>query len=220
MNGQTLTDDALRVLSANLSYDNVDDWLGVNLFEAEVAFGLPFFGSSEFGDPGLTRPEADGDFVRFTATATRVQRLMPGLALVGSITGQVANEPLLASEEFGFGGSQFGRGFDPSEITGDNGFATRLELQYSNRVDEPMLDDYQVYLFFDQGFTFNLDSDDANDDDENRASVGGGIRLNVIDEISVNFEVAGQVAGTSSSNDANSVGDREVRFLFGVTGRI
>ncbi len=59
---------------------------------------------------------------------------------------------LLSPEQFGVGGSEFGRGYDPSEITGDKGFAVKTELQY-NRIHT--FKDYavptQYYAFWDFG---------------------------------------------------------------------
>jgi hemolysin activation/secretion protein len=42
---------------------------------------------------------------------------------------------LLASEQFAVGGALFGRGYDPAELTGDQGFAMKNELQYDFRPD-------------------------------------------------------------------------------------
>lgn len=210
------SDDEIRSISAFASYDFVDDWLGVNLIEVSATFGLPIFGASSQGEADLSRPEASGQFAKFNATLTRLQRILPGLALLASATGQVSTRALLSSEEFGFGGFDFGRGFDPSEITGEHGIATKLELQYGEPLDNEILTSYQVYTFFDSGFVWN---DDAVTDaaDDNRASAGVGVRANVTDYVSLNLEVAGQVLGGSASTDAPD--DRDVRVLFGVVAR-
>ncbi len=215
-NDNVLSDDEIRSLRAFAAYDFVDDWLGVNLIEASVTFGLPLFGSSDQGEADLSRPEASGEFAKFNATLTRLQRIIPGLAVLASATGQLSTRALLASEEFGFGGVNFGRGFDPSEITGEHGVATKLELQYGEALENDILNSYQVYTFFDAGFVWN---DDAPTDaaEDNRASAGIGVRANVVDAVSLNLELAGQVLGGSASNDDPS--DRDVRVLFGFVAR-
>jgi hemolysin activation/secretion protein len=50
-----------------------------------------------------------------------------------AVTGQTFGNRLLTPEQFGVGGSQFGRGYDPSEITGDSGVAGKVELQYNRQ---------------------------------------------------------------------------------------
>ena len=56
---------------------------------------------------------------------------MDNLALYVSVRGQYSAVPLLSSEEFSFGGNVSGRGYDPSEISGDQGVAATIELRYS-----------------------------------------------------------------------------------------
>ena len=40
--------------------------------------------------------------------------------------GQLTNDRLVSSEKFSIGGSQFGRGYDFSEITGETGVASSI----------------------------------------------------------------------------------------------
>ena len=53
--------------------------------------------------------------------------------------GSTRRDELLSTEEFKLGGLTFGRGYDPSELTGDSGLGTALELQFQpgDRVDVP-----------------------------------------------------------------------------------
>ena len=216
--GRTLSDDNVRTIGASASYDFVDDLLGVNLIEGEIVGGLPIFGASSFGDEDLTRPEAEPQAVRFTGSVTRVQRILPGFAVLGSVSGQIATGPLLASEEFGFGGAEFGRGYDPSEITGDHGLATKIELQYGGDINEFIVDSYQLYAFYDHGWVW--DEDVLTGAGDVLSSAGAGVRANLLDNVSINFEVAGQIGGPSASNGrGDEAQDRDVRVLFGVVGR-
>ncbi len=216
--GRNLSDDNIRSIGASATYDFVDDLLGVNLIEGEVVAGLPIFGASSFGDEDLTRPEGEPQGVRFTGTLTRVQRILPGFAVLGSVSGQIASGPLLASEEFGFGGAEFGRGYDPSEITGDHGIATKIELQYGGDLNEWIVDSYQFYVFYDHGWVW--DDDVLTGAGDVLSSAGAGLRANLLEDLSINFEVAGQVGGPSASNGrGDEANDNDVRVLFGVVGR-
>lgn len=218
-----IVEDSLRVIRAFGSWDFVDTGLGeglqgVNLLSGEISQGLDIFGATDENDSLRSRQEADAAFTKFVGTVSRLQGLfVPGLNLFASATGQVSSDPLLSSEEFGVGGAQFGRGFDPSEITGDHGYATTLELQYGNAVqDSDFLQSYQVYAFWDYGEVFNDDAPGSDDDQVALMSAGGGVRINFIPELSGNFEIAQQLHHVS---DSNNEGTLDTRFLFGVTGR-
>ncbi len=221
----SIIDDDEDILRLHGSFDFVDStlddvfgsgWGSVNLIQLELSQGLGIFGASEHGDVPLSRPEADGEFTKLAGTVSRLQGLMvPGLNLYLAATGQVSSDPLLSSSEFGVGGSTFGRGYDPSEITGDDGVATTIELQYGDSLDLSYLQNYQFYTFWDFGQVYNQDTPDV-DDDVSLSSVGGGVRVNFIPELSGNFEVAQQLTRVSASSDD---GDKETRFLFGISGR-
>jgi hemolysin activation/secretion protein len=223
--GNRIIDDSLRVLRAHGSYDFVDSiatdllgegWQSVNLVQAEASVGLPIFGATDGDDHLTSRSEGDGDFLKFVGTVSRLQGLLfPGFNLYVAATGQIASEALLSSEEFGVGGSTFGRGYDPSEITGDDGVATTVELQYGNATDYSFLESYQVYTFWDFGKVYNQETPGV-DDNVSLSSAGGGIRVNFIPELSGNFEVARQLTRVS---DSSTDDDKDTRFLFGLTGR-
>ena len=212
------SEDSLRVLRIDTTYDFVDRLLGnsmpaVSLVRLRFNQGLPFFNASERGDTRLTDLTADGVFTSFNVDLQRDQRLFDNVSAFVAVTAQVATESLLSSEEFGLGGAAFGRGYDPSEATGDNGYGTSVELRYSDTVNWAYIDDYQFYAFHDYGQVFNLES---TEDDEVIHSVGGGIRVNIAERVSLNLEGAQQLSEISASS---SDGELETRFLFSLTAR-
>ncbi len=216
---ETITsEDRLRVLRVDTTYDFIDRLFGtempaVSLLRFRINQGLPIINASEEGDTLLTDLTADGVFTSFDVDFQRDQRLFDNVSAFVSVTAQVATEALLSSEKIGLGGASFGRGYDPSEVTGDNGFATSFELRYSDTVDWAVVDDYQVYVFHDYGKVFNLESDE---DSEFLHSVGGGIRLNIAERVSLNLEGARQLAEVSASSSDENL---DTRFLFSLTTR-
>jgi hemolysin activation/secretion protein len=78
------------------------------------------------------------------------------------------------------------------------------------------LQSYQVYAFWDYGEVFNDQAPGDEDDNVALMSAGGGIRINFIEELSGNFEVAQQLKHDSDSSSDESL---HTRFLFGLTGR-
>jgi len=151
-----LTRDRLRMLRLGFAYDTDDRWRGYNYLNGELTKGISGFGANDKGDNYLSRAAADTAFVKLTMDATRFQQLGMGWNMVGHVAGQWASAPLFSSEEFGLGGQEFGRAYDPSEFTGDHGLAASLELQYG---DMPQFHGvgFTPYLYYDIGKVWNRD---------------------------------------------------------------
>lgn len=201
------------MLSAEASYDVVDDWRGVSLLTAEFAQGLEAFGASRAGDPLLSRANGRPDFSRINLGASRLQDLEGDFSLLAEAAGQYAFSQLLASEEFGVGGARFGRAYDPSEITADHGLAAALELRYGRELSDPWLRSLQVYGFLDFGAVWRID-DASGDRRQSRASAGLGVRFNVLEDISGALEVAQPLTATPLAED-----DQGPRLFFSFVRR-
>ncbi|MBI1274477.1 BamA/TamA family outer membrane protein, partial [bacterium] len=173
--------DKLRVASASLAYDMADKYFGVNRFELGIYQGLDVLNAGET-PAGITTSRVNGDekFTKATFDATRVQPISGPWTAEVAFSGQLSADPLLASEEFGIGGPSFGRGYDPSEITGDSGAAGRLELQYNDTLSWVVVQDYQVYGFYDVGKVWNRDVQTGSGEEKTAtlASTGLGVRFN------------------------------------------
>ncbi|WP_421136539.1 ShlB/FhaC/HecB family hemolysin secretion/activation protein [Pseudomonas sp. NFX15] len=131
------SDDRIRALRLGASWDFIDNHGGCNLLKGEVSRGLNVMGASS---ESRVKPSCEGgetDFTKLQVDAQRIQDLSaitPGLDLYLAVTGQTNfGNRLLTPEQFGVGGSQFGRGYDPSEITGDKGAAGKVELPYNRQ---------------------------------------------------------------------------------------
>lgn len=153
-----LVRDRVRVLRGMVEYDRMDDWQGYNYASFTLNRGLEIFGASEEGEMDLSRSEGRADFTSMQFALTRQQPLGQDFSLVNQLAGQWASDPLLASEEFGLGGQVFGRAYDVSEVMGDHGLATSLELRYRGLApwDELTL---TPFAFYDIGKVWNEDSD-------------------------------------------------------------
>jgi hemolysin activation/secretion protein len=195
-----LFQDRLRILRLGLSYDWVDDFRGINLVKVEASQGFDILNATESGsadgiDADISRENGKSDFFKLTADASRLQRLYSGVSLLISATGQFSGSQLMSSEEFGYGGSEFGRAFDGSEISGEHGAAGKLELQYGLAAEavpvlEDWIKDFQVYSFFDYGIAWRIDpvAQDSTAAVFKHAttgsSAGAGVRFNISDNMS------------------------------------
>ncbi|WP_291297137.1 ShlB/FhaC/HecB family hemolysin secretion/activation protein [Elioraea sp.] len=190
-------EDDMRPLRAALAYDIADGWGGLNGATVELSQGLNAMGASPEGRANPSRPGAQSDFTRLVAEASRLQDLgmiADGLGLLALVRGQWAfGNPLVAAEQFGVGGARIGRGYDPSEIAGDNGVAGTLELQWTagfapSRYSFMREATIQPYLFWDAGVVTNAKGADT--PSASLASTGAGVRLWLGDAFAAAIEVA------------------------------
>ena len=151
---QRLYADRLRIASAQAHYDIQDKWSGADLAEVKLSQGLDLPGVTKTGTLNLSRADGHSDFTRVTGNASRLQAMTEDVRLFVAAEGQYAWSPLLSSEQFGFGGQQFGRAFDPSELTGDDGIAGAVELRYTPPIHIPNLG-LESFAFADAGRVWN-----------------------------------------------------------------
>jgi hemolysin activation/secretion protein len=190
-------EDDMRPVRLAATYDLADGWNGLNFLFAELSQGLDGLGASSENRPNPSRPGARTDFTRLLFEASRIQALdwaVPGLGLYVATRGQWSfGSALVAYEQFGLGGARFGRGYDPSEIAGDNGIAGTAELQWSaifpaGRYTFGEQATLQPYLFYDAGTVTNARSTDF--PSQSLTSAGVGIRLWLGNAFAAAIEVA------------------------------
>lgn len=188
--GIEVSSDRVRYLLAGLHLDFTDALKGVNQIEFQVSKGLNTLGAS---DEGVGRSRANGKqtFMHQNLTITRIQDLWTrDLSLSLSATGQMSNDPLLASEEFTVGGGSFGRAYDGGEIAGDKGYAGVAELRYNGPLaNNTHLLSYQAYTFIDAGRVFNILPQAGETADASVASAGLGVRFNMVNNMSGYIEL-------------------------------
>ncbi len=176
------TEDKITALRVAGHMDFVDTLFAAAVTSAnlQVSRGLGFLGASDNGDANLSRPDADTSFTKWNADVTRLERLTDGLALQTSLRGQMSNAALLSAEEFGIGGaSDIGRGYDPSELVGDDGFAGSIELQWTSPYQISWLNSYVVYGFYDIGKVWNDDATSPSLREQSLASTGIGFKASL-----------------------------------------
>lgn len=190
-------EDDMRPVRLAATYDLADGWNGLNFLFAELSQGLDALGASPESRPNPSRPGARTDFTRFLFEASRLQVLdwvFPGLGLYLAARGQWSfGSALVAYEQFGLGGARFGRGYDPSEIAGDNGIAGTAELRWSavfppGRYTFGEQATLQPYVFHDAGTVTNTRSADF--PSQSLTSAGAGVRLWLGDAFAAAIEVA------------------------------
>lgn len=213
-----VSEDRTRAVRGGATYDWVDTALAspaVSIVGIELSQGLNVLGARSTGSAHLSRSNGHSDFFKVTMDASRVQRLYPGVNLLTALSGQWAGASLLSAEQFSFGGAQFGRGYDPAEITGDHGIAGKLELQYSGP-EVSWLKDWQAYGFYDAGRVWQANALAGDNATLSAASTGLGVRANLNDTVSLNAEIAKPL-----THEVGALGGKgkDIRGFFGLVAR-
>jgi hemolysin activation/secretion protein len=207
------TTDHLRVARVAGTYQFTDALIGFNTLNLEASKGLGIFGASDKGDANMTRADGDPQFFKLTMEVSRLQRITSIFDAYVSVAGQRSNDDLLASEEFGVGGINYGSAYDSSEITGEDGLAGRLELRANNPIQTPA-DMIQVYGFYDIGKVWDKDNTVAEDRQRSIASTGLGLRASINENFAGTVEVAKPL-----TRKVGTEGDREPRVFGSLTAR-
>lgn len=205
--------DRISALRLGSRLDRLDTFLGggFNTFTVEASQGLGIF-ASDNDAPSLSRAAGNPEFTKIEGEYQRLQRVTSKLNLLMGIKGQLANDALLSSEEFGVGGSIYGRGYDSSEILGDSGIAGKLELQLTNPVEIAHVRTYQLYSFLDGGRVWNRDATAAGDKRIDLLSTGAGLRVTLPSETKMGAYVA-----LPLNRDVEAQGDQDPRVFFNLS---
>ncbi len=148
--------DRIRLIRVGIDYDTADGWGGYHYLTMTLGQGIEILSASKKGDSNLSRVEAEADFTKIDASYIRQQVIQNNILLINQLSGQYASGPLFSSEEFGYGGQQYGRAYDSSEITGDHGVATSVELRYLGL--DPVYDmNISPFVFYDIGKVWDED---------------------------------------------------------------
>lgn len=214
--------DRIRALRLGATYDTADTYDGHNILGFEFSHGLYMLNATREGRANPSRPEGRNDFKKLTIEASRRQdlnRFVPDLGLYLGLSAQSAlGDALLSSEQFGVGGSAYGRGYTPSEITGDSGFATKVELQYS--VPTEMVEGaLQFYGFYDFGATRNTISSVDVGNKATLASTGAGVRFDLLDTFSGNVELAQVLTREVATDELAGKEGKPLKIFFSLMAR-
>lgn len=170
-----LTEDTEVTLSVGLA-SNIKLFGGRLRSGASLIQGFDVLGSTRLGNPVASRFDGDGVFTKGRFYANWTGKLGGDWGLYLGAWGQLTNKPLLSAQEMSIGGAYSARGYDFSELSGENGFAGMIELNRTFANPTSWIDELQPYVFLDGGYVNNLDSDFG---DGSLISSGGGIRADI-----------------------------------------
>ncbi len=170
--------DRIRPLRFGANYDFADRFRGANLLSLHIEKGLNIMGASSNPNSFTTsRFGADGIYTKIVLQAARTQQIKGRFSAFILMNGQYSFNPLLASEQFAFGGAQLGRGYDPAEIIGDKGLSGTVELRMDFSPGWYMLSALEPYVFYDAGVIWNIKNVIGVESKQSATSTGIGTRF-------------------------------------------
>lgn len=209
--------DRLRGLRIKLDGDMADSTGGINQFNITLSKGFLGLGSTQnLPNPpisfegGPSNPFGRVDFGKAEGFYSRTQPLFDRFSAQIAAYGQYAFTPLLVPEQCGFGGRQFGRAFDPSDLLGDHCWMASAELRYDLPAAVTPFPSAQLYGFTDRGTRYIIAG--ATSDvgtSQSAASAGGGVRLAWQNYLNVDLSAAKAIEGPRNAT----------RFFFIATAR-
>lgn len=205
--GDPLYSDRIRPIFGSLLYTRVDNLKGFNRGEFTLTQGLKILKAS--GASNISRSNGQSEFTKLNANATRFQPLPHQFSLSLTAMGQYSFQPLLSLSQFGFGGSEIGRGYDPSEILGNQGIAGSAEFQYNATSASKIVPSAQYYIFYDIGKVWNTDPTIPH---ASAASTGIGVRLEITKHGRASFYLAKPL-----TRNVLATGNRNIRVFFTIT---
>jgi hemolysin activation/secretion protein len=183
--------DRLRVFSLGANFDFFDSFKGANLWNASVSQGLDILDASKKNSFYLSKEGGSVTFTKANIRIARMQNIIDNLNLYLSFNSQYTNDTLLSSELFSVGGANIGKGYEPSALTGDNGFAYTTELRY--KLPRLALTESELFVFYDYAKAWNVRK--TNQKNSLAISYGTGLRFNIGEFSSAKIIIAQPTTG-------------------------
>ena len=161
----------------------------VTVLNGGVTFNLRGVGSDE-AEFDFNRFKASGSFFYFRGDLSHTHDLPGGLQLFGKLQGQVADGPLLSSEQFNAGGLATARGYLESEVLGDNGIFASIELRSPSLFSASSVKNEWRFYAFSEGGLVTLD--DVLPEQQSHfylASIGAGSRIRLQDHFNGSLDI-------------------------------
>jgi hemolysin activation/secretion protein len=178
----------------------------VTELNAGVAFHVRGLGSASAAFDN-SRFGSGGSFIYFHGDLSHTHDLPAGLQIFGKIQGQIADQPLVSSEQFSAGGLETVRGYLEGEVPGDNAFASSLEFRSPSFISllGQKTGEWRIYIFGDTAWvTMNEPLPAQQASRFSLESYGVGSRMQILDHLSGSIDAAVPLT-TQSSTQAHDV---------------
>ena len=209
---QVQADEKYLAYDVRSTYTHVGFLQGATILTGGMTRGFSALDATEGRAAGLSRNDAQANFTKFSGEVRRIQILPEDFSLQWVGAGQFSKSRLYANEEFSLGGARFGRGYDPSEITGRQALAMSADLRYGDLNAMG----WQPYVFYDHGRVWSGTGIRGSLSQwQTLTSAGVGARFAPLSWLSAGLEAAQPMTRAP----ALAEGRKPTRYYFDVTAR-
>lgn len=175
----------------------------------ELNAGVNFHFRGMGSDPAefdLNRFRADGSYIFFRGDLEHTIDLPAGFQVAAKVQGQIADQPLVSSEQFSAGGLSTVRGYLESETPGDNAIFGSLELRSPSILNwfSTKAGEWRVYAFLEGGRVTVNSPLPEQEDRFDLASYGAGSRFRLFEHFNGSID-AGVPLFSQSATTAKEV---------------
>ena len=208
--GFTTSDERTRALHISLTYNDDKYFNGVNRAYASLSQGLDIMGarlaSPVYGGPAFTKENLKLD---------RYQLLPENFVLHVSFAGQLTADRLPPSQEFEYGGSDYGLAFYAAELAGDEGVAALGEVSHEipSAYLPRMLQGSTMFTSVDYGRIWNRQPVYVPPTDRG-ASFAAGVKLMLLQKVQLQLAAATPLITPQTVPD-----NQRWRFVIGTAGQ-
>ena len=169
-----------------------------------VNFALPGIGSDS-RKFDVQRFDAVHQYVYAKANVSHTRPFFGGTQLFVRLEGQLADGPLLSSEQMSAGGANTVRGYLEAERLGDDGLQTTIELRTPilDSLSRSLLKDWRITTFFDGAALWLNQPLPGEQDSFTLASAGFGTRFSMLDALNGAVDVAFPLLDGSTTRAGN-----------------
>jgi hemolysin activation/secretion protein len=148
------------------------------------------------------RFKANGNFFYVRGDISHQRDLPAGFQVFGKLQGQIADQPLVNSEQFAGGGLGTVRGYLEAEVLGDDGVAATIELRSPSVLPTSAAagDEWRFYLFAEGGYYSLLEPLPQQTDNFALASIGLGTRVHWREHFNGSLDLAIPLTSESATD--------------------
>ncbi|MGC3989368.1 MAG: ShlB/FhaC/HecB family hemolysin secretion/activation protein [Chthoniobacteraceae bacterium] len=188
----TIEEVPLNFIPFVISYSGT--WVqpgAITEFNADLNFSVRGFGDTDARFEN-SRYKATGSYIYLRADLAHTHDLPGGFQIYGKVQGQIADQPLVSTEQYAVGGMSTVRGYTEAVQVGDNGVAAQLELRSPSLLGliKDKKDEWRVFAFADAGYVTLNDALPEQQSNFKLASYGFGTRLTLFDHINGEVDAA------------------------------
>lgn len=202
--------DKIRTIAFEGFVNHADARGGLASARVSVTQGVGVLGATTFTDIDKSRATGSGIATRVNLEASYRVPIAGGFSILLGGAGQITGDSLLAAEEFGLGGLQYGRAYDPSEITGDTGFAGKVEAYWT--LPKQNIGVFEPFVYYEGGQVGQNRPLPGEERRTSITSVGGGLRGTFASRFNASVEYTKPL-----TRDVAAKGNRDGRFFFSVS---